>query len=215
EKDGDDHRAAPARRRGGRRPSAPTHSHASPDREVLEIMSRTVRRLVPAAGAALALAVTAACGQSENMAEQAADGDGAQGEGGDEQITLRYAWWGSDFRHEANQELIEMFEEEHPNIDIVPDFTDWSSYWDKLATAVAGGDTPDIMHQEERYLREYSSRGVLADLSQYDIATDPIDDTILASGEADGGLYGLVNGVNVYSVLANPRVFEDAGVEMP
>lgn len=178
-------------------------------------MSRTVRRLVPAAGAALALAVTAACGQSENMAEQAADGDGAQGEGGDEQITLRYAWWGSDFRHEANQELIEMFEEEHPNIDIVPDFTDWSSYWDKLATAVAGGDTPDIMHQEERYLREYSSRGVLADLSQYDIATDAIDDTILASGEADGGLYGLVNGVNVYSVLANPRVFEDAGVEMP
>ncbi|GAA4428106.1 extracellular solute-binding protein [Georgenia halophila] len=165
--------------------------------------------------AAAALAVTAACGQSENMNEQGGGDDGGEAGGGGGPVELRYAWWGSDFRHEYNQQLIEMFEAEHPDIDIVPDFTDWESYWDKLSTSVAGGDTPDIMHQEERYLREYGSRGVLADLSQYDIRTDAIDPNILASGEADGALYGLVNGVNVYSILANPRVFEDAGVEMP
>ncbi|MFC7404236.1 ABC transporter substrate-binding protein [Georgenia alba] len=175
-------------------------------------MRAPARRMFLATAAAAALAVTAACGQADNMDDQGGGGGGGD-DGG--QVTLRWAWWGSDVRHEMNNRLIEMYEAENPNVNIEPDFTDWDSYWDRLATATAGGDTPDIMQQEERYLREYGSRGVLADLSQYDIDTSALDDSILASGEFDGGLYGLANGVNVYSLLANPRVFEDAGVPFP
>lgn len=185
-------------------------------RSTLRTPGRPRRRLMTMATAltvgSLALA---GCGQAENAAENTGD-DAAPAAGGDcEEAELRYSWWGSDVRHQLNQEVIDAFEAENPGITITPDFTDWAGYWDKLATGVAGGDTPDILMQEERYLREYADRGVLADLGQYDIATDAIDDNILAAGETDGGLYGIPTGVNVYSVLANPQVFEQAGVEMP
>ncbi|WNB86627.1 extracellular solute-binding protein [Cellulomonas sp. ATA003] len=185
-------------------------------RSTLRTPGRPRRRLMTMATAltvgSLALA---GCGQAENAAENTGD-DATPAAGGDcEEAELRYSWWGSDVRHQLNQEVIDAFEAENPGITITPDFTDWAGYWDKLATGVAGGDTPDILMQEERYLREYAERGVLADLGQYDIATDAIDDNILAAGETDGGLYGIPTGVNVYSVLANPQVFEQAGVEMP
>ncbi|GII98305.1 carbohydrate ABC transporter substrate-binding protein (CUT1 family) [Sediminihabitans luteus] len=130
-------------------------------------------------------------------------------------VTIRFSWWGSDTRHETTQKVIELFEEKNPNITVTPDYTDWGGYWDKLATTVAGGDTPDVMTQEERYLSDYAARGVLADMNDLPIATDKIDSTVLESGQIDGGLYGVATGVNAYSIVADPAIFEEAGVEMP
>jgi multiple sugar transport system substrate-binding protein len=186
-------------------------------RSTLRTTSRPRKRLLTAATvlAAGSLALSG-CGQADNQAANTGEDEepAAAASCGDE-ADLRYSWWGSDVRHQLNQEVIDAFEAENPGISITPDFTDWAGYWDKLATGVAGGDTPDILMQEERYLRDYAERGVIADLSQYEIATDAIDETILAAGEAAGGLYGIPTGVNVYSVLANPAVFAQAGVEMP
>ncbi|MFC7404237.1 ABC transporter substrate-binding protein [Georgenia alba] len=173
-------------------------------------MRRTRRRLAVAALATCALGL-AACGQSENIAAQGGGEEGADGG----QVQIRFSWWGSDSRHRLNEELIALFESEHPNIDVVPDYTDWSGYWDKLSTAVAAGDAPDVILQDERYLREYGSRGVLADLSEHDIDTSAYDPAVLASGEFDGGLYGLSTGVNVYALMVNPRMLDEAGVELP
>ncbi|WP_298461892.1 ABC transporter substrate-binding protein [uncultured Cellulomonas sp.] len=184
-------------------------------RTTLRTTDRPRRRLITMATVLTAGSLAlAGCGQADNLAENS--GEEPAAEGGDcEQAELRYAWWGSDVRHQLNQEVIDAFEAENPDITITPDFTDWAGYWDKLATGVAGGDTPDILMQEERYLRDYAERGVIANLDDYDIATDAIDENILAAGQTDGALYGIPTGVNVYSVLANPAVFEQAGVPMP
>jgi len=133
----------------------------------------------------------------------------------DEPVTIRWSWWGSDTRHTLTQEVIDLFEEKNPNITVVPDYTDWGSYFDKLSVSVAGGDVPDVITQEERYLADYASKGVLEDLSQLDIDTSKIDASILQSGTIDEALYGIATGVNVYSVVADPQAFADAGVEMP
>ena len=156
----------------------------------------------------------AGCGQAENI-DDANPGATDESEAPEGEATIRFAWWGSDSRHQMNQELIDAFMAEHPDITVVPDFTDWGGYWDKLATQTAGGDTPDVLMQEERYLREYADRGVLANLAEYDIDTSQIEDSILGSGEFDDGLWGIPTGVNVRAYLANPQVFADAGVEMP
>lgn len=168
----------------------------------------------------------AACGQGEDPAapdtgddpadtedagDDDTDADGSEGEG----ATIRFSWWGSDARHQMNQDLIDAFEAEHPDITVTPDYTDWGGYWDKLATQTAGGDTPDVLMQEERYLREYADRGVLADMSEYDIDTAQIDESILGSGEFNGGLWGIPTGVNVRVMMADPQLFDEAGVEMP
>jgi multiple sugar transport system substrate-binding protein len=171
------------------------------------------RRTVIRSAAVLAvgsLALTA-CGQ----AEEPDAGAPATSADPDAPAEIRFSWWGADVRHERHREIIEAFEAENPNIDVVPDFTDFAGYWDKLATTTAGGDTPDVFMQEDRYLREYADRGVLMDLSELDIPTDDLDPTLLSAGEIDGGLYGIPTGSNVHSVLINPAIFEAAGVEVP
>jgi multiple sugar transport system substrate-binding protein len=181
-------------------------------------MRATTTRRTPRTRAALvaltaagALALTACSGDSGAMPE-----GGGAGEGGDgDPVEIRFAWWGSDTRHETTQKIIDLFEEKNPGITVVPDFTDWGGYWDKLATSVAGGDTPDVITQEERYLSDYATRGVIADLSELSVDTSEIPDEVLATGEIDGKLYGIATGVNAYAVVANPAIFEQAGVEMP
>jgi multiple sugar transport system substrate-binding protein len=183
------------------------------EEEPMRTRPRPVRRLTAlAATVAVGSLVLTACGQADDADSPA---DEATGTASGEDVSIRFAWWGSDHYHQMYQEVADAFMAEHPDIEIVTDFTDWGGYWDKLATTVAAGDTPDVLMQEQRYLREYAERGVLADLSETDIATDAMDEGTLATGEVEGALVAIPTGVNVFSVLANTKVFADAGVPLP
>ncbi|ROS31800.1 ABC transporter substrate-binding protein [Cellulomonas sp. PhB150] len=163
---------------------------------------------VVALAAVGSLALTA-CGGGDDS--PSADGSG----GGDEKVSIRFSWWGSDTRHTLTQDVIKDFEALHPNITVVADYTDWDSYFDKLSTAVAGGDAPDVITQEERFLTDYASRGVLADLNELGLDTSKIDKSVLQSGTIDGKLYGVATGINAYVVVADPEAFKAAGVALP
>ena len=158
-----------------------------------------------AMAAAALMAVTAAgCG-----GDSGADGG---------PVTLRFTWWGSDARHKTTQQLIEAFEAEHPGIQVDGEFTGWGDYWDKLATSVAGGNAPDIIQQESRYVREYADRGALLDLSAHVpsvIKTDKLDPAVATVGTIDGKTYAIPTGVNAYTVVVNPELFAKAGVAVP
>ncbi|MCY9783784.1 ABC transporter substrate-binding protein [Nocardiopsis sp. EMB25] len=149
------------------------------------------------------------------MAATACGGGGGESEDG--VVELRFSWWGADDRHSTTQQVIDLFEAENPDIRIVGDYSDWSGYWDRLATSTAAGDAPDIMTQEERYLREYAERGALADLGEFDQTLDlsNIDPLIAESGDLDGRTFGVATGVNAYTIMADTQAFEDAGVELP
>jgi multiple sugar transport system substrate-binding protein len=179
------------------------------------LRTRRGKRLAASAAGIAAVALTlAACGSGDS---------GIGGGGGDESpataeecpCEIRFAWWGSDSRHESTQKIIEAFEAENPDITVVPDFTDWDGYWDKLATSVAAGDTPDVITQEERYISDYSTKNVLADLGTLGIDTSKVDDGVLAGGQIDGTQYGIPTGINAYAIVADPEIFADAGVELP
>ncbi|WP_029663496.1 ABC transporter substrate-binding protein [Cellulomonas sp. KRMCY2] len=181
---------------------------------------RTSRLAAVAVAVAAGLALTACAGGESDPEQTPAPAGGDQtaaAEQEPEEATIKFSWWGSDTRHELTQEVLDNFMAKYPHITVVSDFTDWGGYWDKLATTVAGGDAPDVMTQEERYLRDYASRGVLADLNEYPDAIDlsMIDESIIASGQMEGGQYGIPTGVNAYAIMADPQVFADAGVEMP
>lgn len=84
------------------------------------------KRLVSVAlVAALAAGTLAGCGSSSSGDNtQAAAGGETAGKGGssDENITLRFAWWGGDERNEATLKVIEQFEAAHPNITIEAEY---------------------------------------------------------------------------------------------
>jgi len=93
---------------------------------------------------------------------------------------------------------------------------EWSSYWDKLATQVAAGDEPDVINMDGKYLAEYAGRGVLADLSGAPgLDVSGLSTTDLEAGKLEDKLYAVSTGSNAFAVLANPKLFKQAGVELP
>lgn len=133
----------------------------------------------------------------------------------DEPVTIGITWWGGDARAEQTQAAIAAFEEEHPNITVEPQFTDWTGYWDQLATATAAGDSADVIQMDELYLASYGARGALADFADLDVDTSEIAEEALGTGQLSGTQYALPIGVAVFSIVANADLFEQYGVELP
>lgn len=172
-------------------------------------MNRTTRLAAVLAAATVSALALSAC----SPAGAPAGGDDATS-GGD--VTIRFAWWGSDARQKNTQAAIDAFEAANPGITVEAEFGDWAGYWDRLATQTAGGNTPDVMQMSDAYLAEYAGRGVLLPLGdQSEIDQSHLDKGGVAAGEVDGTLYALQAGANYPAVLANPALFEAAGVEMP
>lgn len=130
-----------------------------------------------------------------------------------DEVTLRFAWWGSDTRHQLTEEVIELFEEEHPGITIDPSYGSMDEHFDRLATQTAGGDSPDVIQMDERYLREYAEREALLVLDSVDVSE--FDDTVVENGRVDDQLYAVTMGINTHLLVANPDLFEEAGIELP
>ena len=159
-------------------------------------------RLLAALAAALLMVLTA-CG----------------GSGGDDggPIELRYSWWGNADRAELMQQAIAIFETEHPDIKIVPNFSDFAEYWQKLNTESAGGGTPDVLQMDFSYLREYGDRGLLLNLDE---AENPVPVNDLLPGLQQAGVVGgerfaVALSGNTWGMIYDPAAFQAAGVAIP
>ena len=161
------------------------------------------RRLLAFAAAGVALAVTlTGCG-------------GGSGAGnGDEKITLRFAWWGSDELNAIKAEQIKLFEKANPNIKVEGEPSEYNGYYDKLATQVAGGGAPDALQITYDALPLYKSKNAIADITG-DIDQSKFQAGSLDAGIIDGKLYALPTGVGSRGIIVNPAVFEKAGVAIP
>ncbi|KKB73256.1 MULTISPECIES: ABC transporter substrate-binding protein [Bacillus] len=138
------------------------------------------------------------------------------GGGGKQSITLRVAWWGGQPRHDYTTKIIEMYEKEHPNVNIEAEFANWDDYWKKLAPMSAANQLPDVIQMDTAYLSQYGEKGQLEDLTPYvkdgTIKTDSIDEKVTEGGKIDGKLYGFTLGVNVLSVITNDDLLKKAGI---
>ena len=155
-----------------------------------------------------------AAAPAESADEAAAD---AGGDG--EQIELRIAWWGSQNRHDRTIEVIEMFEAEHPEIDVVYEFSGWEDHWTKMATQAAGGNLPDIMQQDYARLEEWVDRDLIMPLDDFAdsgaLDFTNVSEAALAGGRINDTLYGVNLGTNSLSFVLDVDAFEAAGIELP
>ncbi|MBX9243363.1 extracellular solute-binding protein [Actinotalea ferrariae] len=178
--------------------------------------------LVRGLGAGLtagALLLTAACGQGDSGAAEGADEpeESAEAYDPDEEVTIRFVWWGNEERAAMTNAAVDAFEEANPNITVETESVDFNSYFDRLATAVAAGDEPDVITMGGAYPREYGDRGVLLDLETVSDHLDlaALDEGALSNGFFSDTQYGVPTGVNTFGLVVNPAVFEAAGVELP
>lgn len=129
---------------------------------------------------------------------------------------VRFAWWGNDYLNRQTQAVIDLFTSRHPDIPVAPEPGEWGSYWDKLATMTAANDAPDVINMDQKYIAEYGERGALMNLREATgLELGTIDEQALAAGSYTDQLYGISTGQNAYTVVANPRLFADAGLDLP
>ncbi|MGC5013406.1 ABC transporter substrate-binding protein [Streptosporangium sp. DT93] len=162
-------------------------------------------KIIKAATAITLLAISAtACGSGDS---------GEAGESGGKTKVV-FSYWGSDARQKLTESAIAAFEKKNPTIDIEGDFSDWDSYYEKLATKAAADDAPDVMSIEIRGLAEYSGRGILADLTGKVNSTD-LDQDVLKAGQVDGKQFAIPTGVNAFPMIVNKAAVEKAGQKVP
>ena len=150
-------------------------------------------------------------------ADVSAENTSSSGEG--ESVTLKLFWWGNQVRNDLTQQVIDLYMKNNPNVTIMPEFTDWNGYWDKLATSTAGGNMPDIIQMDYRYLEKYVSSNSLANLSEFindgTIKTDKIPESVIESGSIDGICYAVSLGSNAPAVFYDKEIVDKAGVTIP
>jgi multiple sugar transport system substrate-binding protein len=141
-------------------------------------------------------------------------GGGSQAGGQEGGATnLALAWWGNPTRNKNTEAMIDAYMQANPNVKIEGQPGEFSSYWDKLATQTAGGQAPDIIQMDMNYISEYGTRGALLDLAGVD--TSKFVEGTVESGRINDKLVGVNAGINTAVILANPRVFEKAKMDLP
>jgi multiple sugar transport system substrate-binding protein len=166
-------------------------------------LSRRTLRAVGLTCSVLALTLSAGCAGSSS--------------GSNGRTVIRFNWWGSDSRHEMTKQMIAVFEKEHPNIEVQPEYSNWDDYWKKLSTGAAAGDMPDVLQLTDPFMYSYIDNGQLMDLKKVKdvLHTDKLPANSMSMTNVKGGLYGVPAGESAFGIAADPATFKKAGVPLP
>lgn len=171
----------------------------------------------------LAAASLAGCGGSSATATTGAAENTTAGttaaaskEGGAASGKLVMSWWGNQIRNERTQAALDLYAEQNPGITIEGQFSEWSDYWNKLATAAAGQSIPDIVQMDYMYLDQYVKNQLLVDLKPYiesgTLDVTNISENTMASGTVDGGIYAICAGINAPAMMYNKTLLDQNGI---
>ena len=120
-------------------------------------MSNAISRrdFLKVTGAVGAAGLLAACGGGSSSSTASTAASVAAPAEGD--VSLTISWWGGESRHNAYQEAIAAFSEEHTNITVNPTFAAWSGLEDTMSTKFAGGVAEDVCQINWNWLYNYSA----------------------------------------------------------
>ncbi len=131
-----------------------------------------------------------------------------------EDVRLRLTWWGNPDRDRRTFAAIDAYQAANPNVRIDGQALGWGDYWPKLATQTVGGNAPDIIQMDYRYLYEYARRGVIRPLDGL-IELPDFSPPVIAAGTVDGKLQAISLGGSGWALYYNADLFEQLGVPAP
>ncbi len=181
----------------------------------MAILGRRSVRTVAAAAAALTVLMTAACGGGGSRAgDQEAGGPPVT----DQPVELEVTWWGGPARAELTQKVLDLYTQKHPNVTFTTQWQGYSGYYDKVNTTAAGRNAADIIQIDNRVLREYADKGLIAELDPWvgsTLKTDGIDPKLLGTGKVDDKLYAVPLAANTQALVVDKTVVEPLGLLPP
>ncbi|HVE51235.1 MAG TPA: extracellular solute-binding protein [Casimicrobiaceae bacterium] len=123
---------------------------------------------------------------------------------------LRCFWWGNPDRDKRTRAALETYAKKH-NLQIAAESMGWGDYWTKLGTQVAGGNPPDLIQMDYRYLFEYARRNTLLPLDKL-LPLPDFSKNDLEGGKVDGKLYGVNLGSNSKAMQYDVEMLKKVGV---
>lgn len=157
---------------------------------------------------------------STQQAEEKAVTESAQvSEGGYEECTIRFDWWGGDSRHEATQKAVEAFMAKYPGITVDVNFGSWKDWESARALEYQSGTGSDLTQINYSWITDYNVDGkTFADLKQFSDIIDfsQYDENELAICEdVNGALAGVPIALTGRIFYWNKTTFDKAGIDTP
>ena len=137
----------------------------------------------------------------------------------DSKITL--VWWSHDGPAfvTANKKFIADYEKDNPNVKIDLQIFPYEAMMQKLKTAYAGKNAPDIAQVFGTWVEEYSKAGLLSEVPSEDSEwiKENFYEPSFGGYSLGDKLFGIPHEYNLENggILAHPEMFEEAGIEYP
>ncbi|MDF2886193.1 MAG: hypothetical protein K0R23_578 [Lacrimispora sp.] len=166
-------------------------------------------------GGSSATATTAAT-QAPATTQAATTAPSKEASGGSGDVKLTMSWWGNQVRNERTQAALDLYSEQNKGVTIEGQFSEWSDYWNKLATSAAGQSIPDLVQMDYMYIDQYVKNSLLVDLKPYiekgALDVSSISENTMASGTVDGGIYAICAGINSPAMMYNKTLLDKNGI---
>ena len=117
------------------------------------------------------------------------------------------------------KEIVAKFEAANPGTKVEITSLPWGQAFEKFATMVSSGETPDVVEMPDRWMSLYANNGMLESLEPYLAKwehTGELNDRALQMGRyVKNTAYGLPYGFYLRALFYNKKLFAQAGVAGP
>ena len=133
--------------------------------------------------------------------------------------TTTIHFWAMGREAEVVAELLPAFEDEHPGLRVDVQAIPWTAAHEKLLTAYAAGDLPDLVQLGNTWIPEFAALDALEPLDRRIAASGVIDAAdyfpgILDTNVVDGRILGVPWYVDTRLLFYRKDILRDAGVDM-
>ncbi|SDO43134.1 ABC-type glycerol-3-phosphate transport system, substrate-binding protein [Paenibacillus sp. yr247] len=183
-----------------------------------------------AATLALALTITG-CSSSTNTASTGGDSKATDAKATDTKtadtkssgapVTIDFWFpWGGDYQKDFKANVVDVFEKQHPNIKVKMTFVETTGQTqasDKLLTAIAGGNPPDVALFDRFLIGSWAAKGSLTDLTAYvkgsGIKAEDYYKGLWAEAVYKDKVYALPWGTDTRAMYYNKTLMKEAGLD--
>ncbi|WP_240468639.1 ABC transporter substrate-binding protein [Gracilibacillus sp. YIM 98692] len=163
----------------------------------------------------MAFAVLVGC-----SSEEGAGSDNNSDSGNEEgQTTVKFWHPMTDTSGDAVEEVIEAFEKQNPDINIDATYiaNQGEGQNEKLLTAIAGGNPPDVAYFDRFEVASWAAQGSLEELTDFaeddGITKNKYYDFAWAEASYEGGLYGIPTTTDSRLLFYNKDHFDEVGLD--
>ena len=123
-------------------------------------------------------------------------------------------------RTETLKQIVKTFEDANPGVKVEITSLPWGQAFEKFATMVSAGDTPDVVEMPDRWMSLYAGKGMLESLEPYLAKweyTKELNARTLEMGRYvdQKTAYALPYGFYLRALFYNKKLFAQAGVAAP